>query len=254
MFGTKLLTLLVIAPTINKHKFHYGSAMIPHPRKIKRGGEDALFTTNKKLGIFDGVSAWMEEDGIDAGIYALSLSEIAKDADEDLNPSEMLENAVANTTVTGSATTCVVSLDDDLKLEICNVGDSGFLLLRQIPIREFRWFNFLWYLRQFEREEEYFIVAKSVPMIHAENHPFQLGSEDAPTRDNIPESSFMKTKVGDIIILGTDGLFDNLSETEILHCVNKFSTPKHLAWKLAYKAQQKYDKVDDISVIVAKIT
>lgn len=248
MFGRSLLIFSVTVPIIQKHKFHYGSAMIPHPRKLKRGGEDALFANDYKLGIFDGVSAWMEEDNIDAGIFAFSLSKFTQEKD--------LKYAIENTTVKGSSTACVLSLDNDI-LQTYNIGDSGFLLLRKVLPKKFIWYNYLWNMRNYN-EGNYIIVNESTPMMHNESTPFQIGSKDAPTQDNIPNPIYIPVQIDDLIIMGTDGLFDNLSNDEIVEYANRFdmddiAAPKQFAWKLAYKAKQKYNVVDDISVIVAKI-
>ncbi len=268
MFARKLATLLVMAPLTQKYKletykFHHGTAMIPHPRKLKRGGEDAVFATDTRLGVFDGVSAWMEEDGIDAGIFAFALSVYSQDVTT--APSEILEEAFKKTTVLGAATACLITLTDT-QLQTCNLGDSGFILLRRLPTlrprpnRTNSWYNFLLGIPQESPlENAYCVYEKSTPMMHDDenNIPFQLASSNTDHPLDA-QTTIIEAQLGDIIVMATDGLFDNLSEAEIVAYVNNFdlddiAAPKHLAWKLAYKAQQKYDVVDDISVVVAKV-
>jgi len=240
-----------------EYKFQGGSAMIPHPRKSTRGGEDAAFCK---------VSAWMEDDGIDAGIFAFSLSHFTKKASKRLSPQKAVEEALAKTTVPGSATACVVKLHTNGNLETFTLGDSGFLLLREKPRELSRWYNFLAFIRKQEEHptNAFYIVEQSLPMMHDDenNLPFQLGSQNAPTRDT-PETAQIhniQTCAGDVIILATDGLFDNLSNAEIVHYINNFEMDdnniafsKQLAWLLASKAHKKYDVIDDISVVVAHV-
>ena len=56
--------------------FRGAAAMIPHPAKQEKGGEDAYFIHNGEgsstLGIADGVGGWASQ-GVDAGIYARQL-------------------------------------------------------------------------------------------------------------------------------------------------------------------------------------
>jgi hypothetical protein len=50
--------------------FLSGACVLPHPSKIKRGGEDAHFIRNQVVGVFDGVSQWYNPEE-DAGEFAL---------------------------------------------------------------------------------------------------------------------------------------------------------------------------------------
>ncbi len=265
--GYKLLAAAVVVPTLyveHQFKFQHGFAMLPHPRKLKRGGEDALFAMKNKLGVFDGVSAWME-DGIDAGIFAFSLSDFTQHASIDCSPKEAIQNALDQTTAIGSATACVVHLNSENGLlSACNLGDSGFWLLRRKPRTMSSWYSFLWFLRkQIDYDDPFIIVQKSTPMMHSteDNIPYQLSSKDSQVQDELNEAQIfeeIQTQVGDIVLLATDGLFDNLSDEEILECVNDFemthiASSKHLAWQLASKAYKKYDVIDDISVVVGQV-
>jgi protein phosphatase PTC7 len=49
-------------------RFH----MIPHPKKVAKGGEDAYFVSNGLLAIADGVGGWGEM-GIDPGLFSKEL-------------------------------------------------------------------------------------------------------------------------------------------------------------------------------------
>lgn len=46
--------------------------MIPHPEKVAKGGEDALFANEKLLSVADGVGGWANY-GVDPGLYSKSF-------------------------------------------------------------------------------------------------------------------------------------------------------------------------------------
>jgi len=153
--------------------------------------------------------------------------------------------------VTGSSTACVVVVNGT-SFTALNLGDSGFRVIR----------NNL-------------IILTSREQQHAFNMPFQLGelSEDKPEH-GIRTTSTLKD--GDLIILGTDGLFDNLFNEAILSVIRSMekATVQELAKALAKEAyiisksttaitpftvaaadvgyMMEGGKEDDISVIVAK--
>ncbi|OEH76534.1 protein phosphatase [Cyclospora cayetanensis] len=57
-------------------------AVIPHPAKRQRGGEDAAFCSTRCLVVADGVGGW-ESSGVDAGLYSKELvKRIAAAVDE----------------------------------------------------------------------------------------------------------------------------------------------------------------------------
>ena len=56
-----------------------GAAMIPHPAKQEKGGEDAYFIAEHCLGVADGVGGWAEI-GVDPGLYSSQLMDFAKQA------------------------------------------------------------------------------------------------------------------------------------------------------------------------------
>ena len=68
--------------------FNSASAIIPHPDKIEKGGEDALVVRKDLLSVADGVGGWADK-GVDSGLYSKQLvkniAEIHK-IDENLSP------------------------------------------------------------------------------------------------------------------------------------------------------------------------
>ncbi|GBF91655.1 hypothetical protein Rsub_03959 [Raphidocelis subcapitata] len=182
---------------------HSGASMLPHPDKAHRGGEDAFFISDPPhaIGVADGVGGWAEI-GVDAGAYARLLMSNAKEEAEaamsaaapgaPLSPQAVLERAYYRTNVQGSSTVCILALNGST-LCASNVGDSGFVLVRDgAP------------------------AFQSPQQQHNFNFPYQLGSADGGASDH-PQSAMrfeLAVRPGDVIITGTDGLWDNVFADE----------------------------------------
>ena len=225
-------------------RFVFGNCLIPHPNKADRGGEDALFTSDEinALGVSDGVGSWYSR-GVDPGIYArelMRLTEVAIQAGK-LDPVQALRQAYAANKERGTATACVALLDDG-QLNSVNVGDSGFIILRVSQVIQSRQIT-----------------------IHSFNFPFQLGqgSPDQP-EDGVVVG--IKLKPEDIIVMATDGLWDNLFEEQVAELVVEQSDMSKLAKNIAEEARfaatepgrktpwsDVGGKLDDITVVTALV-
>ena len=225
-------------------RFVFGNCLIPHPNKADRGGEDALFTSDEinALGVSDGVGSWYSR-GVDPGIYArelMRLTEVAIQAGK-LDPVQALRQAYAANKERGTATACVALLDDG-QLNSVNVGDSGFIILRVSQVIQSRQIT-----------------------IHSFNFPFQLGqgSPDQP-EDGVVVG--IKLKPEDIIVMATDGLWDNLFEEQVAELVVEQSDMSKLAKNIAEEAHfaatepgrktpwsDVGGKLDDITVVTALV-
>ena len=86
------------------------------------------------------------------------------------------------------------------ELRIANIGDCGIMLIRN---RE----------QVFRNEEQQ----------HSFNFPFQLGTAGRDTPKDAQEYT-LKVHRGDIIVMGSDGLFDNVFDEDVLDIVNSFGT------------------------------
>jgi len=171
----------------------------------------------------------------------------------------------ASQSVIGSCTATLVSFyigtNEQIELRGLNLGDSGFLLLRQL-------------------EGKLGKILKTKEQQHKFNMPFQLGSysDDRPEHGDVYREDLEK---GDIIIVGTDGLWDNLFEEDIIHIIASFqstTSSQQMAKSIANAAltasenptrlspfmsnarkefkNNEYNggKEDDITVLVAKVT
>eukprot|EP00026_Physarum_polycephalum_P011632 Phypoly_transcript_11870.p1 GENE.Phypoly_transcript_11870~~Phypoly_transcript_11870.p1 ORF type:complete len:325 (+),score=32.36 Phypoly_transcript_11870:183-1157(+) len=200
----------------NNFKFKSAATMFPHPDKEYKGGEDAYFVSDNGLaiGVADGVGGWASK-GVDPAIYARALMEGAKrlaNSHPDISdPISLMEAGYINASQhLGSSTCCIVVLSGS-HVNSANLGDSGFMVIRGDKI-----------------------VYRTKEQQHRFNFPFQLGntSKDKPQHSDI---ATVPVQSGDIVILGTDGLFDNLYDSQILSCV--------VQYKSANKPQQLSDAV-----------
>jgi protein phosphatase PTC7 len=225
-------------------RFVFGNCLIPHPNKADRGGEDALFTSDEinALGVSDGVGSWYSR-GVDPGIYArelMRLTEVAIQAGK-LDPVQALRQAYAANKERGSATACVALLDDG-QLNSVNVGDSGFIILRVSQVIQSRQIT-----------------------IHSFNFPFQLG-QGSPDQPEDGVVAGIKLKPEDIIVMATDGLWDNLFEEQVAELVVEQSDMTKLAKNIAEEARfaatepgrktpwsDVGGKLDDITVVTALV-
>eukprot|EP00879_Flechtneria_rotunda_P014057 GHRR01014685.1.p1 GENE.GHRR01014685.1~~GHRR01014685.1.p1 ORF type:complete len:387 (+),score=182.21 GHRR01014685.1:590-1750(+) len=244
-----------------------GAAMLPHPDKAHKGGEDSFFIADHQaaIGVADGVGGWAEI-GVDAGAYARLLMVNAKEAAEAaandlaagaLSSQKILESAFYCTNVQGSSTACVIVLNGKM-LSASNLGDSGFVLVRNGQPK-------------FQCPQQQ----------HNFNFPFQLGSADSMSDQPQAAMRFdLELEPGDIIVTGSDGLWDNIfaeeAATIATKCREKGETATTAAQVLCRYARMrasdaKYHspfsyaaiqagyvylggKMDDITVLVSFVT
>ncbi|MEW5296955.1 MAG: hypothetical protein WDW36_000198 [Sanguina aurantia] len=209
-----------------QHTLQLRSAVsyLPHPDKVHYGGEDAHFVSDYgggAMGVADGVGGW-QESGVNPAEYSRSLMRIAQTYLESskaattpdapaptgirVNPRGALEAAHSQTKVPGSATACVMQLDQvSSSLVAANLGDSGFAVYRQRSL-----------------------LVKSRPLQHYFDCPLQFGAfpeyVEATDTAEMADLYSIALQPGDVIVSGTDGLWDNVYESEILQLLP--STPE----------------------------
>ncbi|WVZ58568.1 hypothetical protein U9M48_008829 [Paspalum notatum var. saurae] len=199
-----------------------GAAVLPHPSKVATGGEDAYFIAdNGWFGVADGVGQWSFQ-GINAGLYARELMDGCKkfitenNGAPDLRPEQILSQAAEETCSPGSSTVLVAHFDGQV-LQASNIGDSGFLVIRNGEV-----------------------FKKSKPMLYGFNFPLQIEKGDDPLK--LVENYTIDLKEGDAIVAATDGLFDNIYEHEVAALISKSLQadlkPTEIAEHLAVKAQE----------------
>jgi len=198
--------------------------------------------------------------------------------EEELDPAKVLLDAWHKMQISrliGSSTACLVSLDPHkTELRAANIGDSGFLLLRRQAGSSSMVEPALGTLDSAAgigaAGRKLHIAFRSPQQLRAFNTPYQLGrapdSGDAPDdRFETPQdASLVRVPVrpGDILVLATDGLFDNVDEEALLDLIEGLLTegsgtgasPQQLADAIAARAKElSLDKsVDSPFAILAK--
>ena len=195
-------------PRRTRYRFEAKVTCMPHP--FKHGaGEDAHFISQcgSSLGVADGVGGWVDV-GVDAGKYSRELMAHASEYVADtgsIDPGRILAEAYKCTKAIGTTTACVLSVKDGI-MRASNLGDSGFILLRH-------------------DQQRWRVVSKSTEQQHYFNCPLQLGTNSADTPANADLYS-AACLPGDLVIVGTDGMFDNLFIGDIAAYLSKDSRSK----------------------------
>lgn len=234
-------------------RFWYGAHML---KKQVGACEDAYFHTQDSMGVADGVGCMVQfaSYGINAAAYAAELMENAAAALEESRSScpeavsERSRSAVAaaesQAKAYGASTISVLTLHR-ASVGVANLGDSGFMHLRK-------------------GQHGMVIVRKSDEQQHSWNCPYQLTRLPPALMSKFPklaldtaadcEEYSFDVREGDLILMFSDGLRDNLHDREVLHIVDcalspafaeliglpEHSTdPKHVARALALAAQER---------------
>jgi protein phosphatase PTC7 len=220
--------------------------VLPHPEKAYRGGEDAYAVSACKrvLAVADGVGGW-EHYGVDPSHYSRRLM---NGLAELVAASPNLQKSVDYLTgawqgaqaIKGSSTALVVSLQKNYLLDVCNVGDSAMMVIPKSGKD----------------------VIRTKEQTHGFNYPFQLGTDG----DDISTAQQLSFELapGDLVIVATDGLWDNMYDKEVLDLAKECAGDAgRLAETISQRALNNArgggrtpfsgGKVDDITVIVAQV-
>lgn len=122
---------------------------------------------------------------------ASALHEAAGHAD----PREVIRYAHNATVMPGSSTVSLAVLKPEGRLEVANLGDSGVRVVRNGQI-----------------------VFASTAQQHMFNMPFQLSHPsiiESPDDADSADVTTLQVQPGDIIVLATDGLYDNMFDDEL---------------------------------------
>jgi len=194
--------------------------------------EDSFFYSDEGIGVADGVGQMVQfaKFGADSAAYSADLMARASEAlqhdDREEAPEVRAANALAlaekEAQTYGASTACVLVLDRDVEEDqvscgVANLGDSGFMVLRKslseggLPVMQ--------------------EVLRSSEQQHSFNFPYQLIRLPPALAKRVPagkkwdsskDSQIYEAdlRVGDLILVYTDGLVDNLHQQEILDIVN----------------------------------
>jgi protein phosphatase PTC7 len=206
----------------------------PYLRSTKsQSGEDAFFATtvggskhHVAFGVADGVGGW-QESGVDPSKFSHGLCGLMAGtaymheglADgQNVRPKNLMQTAydavIGNPRIlAGGSTASLAVADAEGGIETANLGDSGFLILGPGKVAH-----------------------RSEPQTHAFNTPYQLAKipakmqaqhdifggstqlQDTPKKADVGN---YRLKHGDVVLVATDGVWDNLSAQDTLAIVTK---------------------------------
>lgn len=221
-------------------------------------GEDAWFIGNNVFGIADGVSGWKTKGVSSAFSSSLMMeSDNYSKSNPKSHPIEILEkayNATKNNVIGGSSTACIAKLNGSI-LNVVNHGDSGMIVIRDKRIIFQTSTDYIdgdcpYQLGQWDLNEDNDDHQKHCKEVA--NLYNQIGRKTADTK--IYE--FQVTD-NDIIIMATDGFFDNIHENEIIESC-EFRDPHKISLDLIKKSIKNTmimnpRCIDDITIIVSTV-
>lgn len=209
---------------------------LPHPHKESLG-EDAFLLGPHLVGVADGVGSWWELD-VDPAEYARGLMEASlrscarNKATAVLRPQVVLDEAwhrMQDVETIGSSTVCLLCLHSHKnELLAANVGDSGFILLRRNEVGLAVASGTIGTLDAYAGDgsgSTHHVAFRSPQQLRAFNAPFQLGrapdvaAGEPDERFETPaDAALVRVPIrgGDVVVLATDGLFDNMHESAVL--------------------------------------
>ncbi|XP_008672857.1 probable protein phosphatase 2C 1 isoform X1 [Zea mays] len=198
-----------------------GAHLIPHPRKAASGGEDAFFANSDAGGVFaiaDGVSGWAEKN-VNPALFSRELmrnsSNFLNDEAVSHDPQILLMKAHAATSSIGSATVIIAMLEKTGTLKIASVGDCGLKVIRKGQV-----------MFSISPQEHYF------------DCPYQISSEAEGQTYKDALVCSVNLMEGDIIVSGSDGLFDNIFDQEIVSIISESPSVDEAAKALAELARK----------------
>lgn len=202
-------------------RFVSGSASRQHPIKRDMGmiDADAVEETPTLLAVCDGVSE-VQKMGIPPHELPRDLLNRVREcleADVGWHHESadchrlvgLLEESYSQTTAMGSTTVLFATIESDgcHQLSIANLGDCRCLLLRP------------------DKDQNLEIAFKTEPLRYDVNKPKQITRLDG-VNIQLVHRAIRETKVdtmaarhGDLLVLGSDGLFDNLHDEEVVRLV-----------------------------------
>jgi len=238
-------------------------------------GQDAFFVSrlgnggSMAFGVADGVGGW-SDSGIDSAHFSHGLCqrmiEVAENAnistENTLGAQKLLQNGydavVADETIAGGGSTaCIAVGRDDGNLEVAkyvpscqyilelavsngtfSLGDSGFIQLRSNAVHHY-----------------------SNPQTHAFNTPYQLSIippkvlarakifGGSPLSDYPRDASITSHQLrhGDVLVFATDGVWDNLSSSDVLQIVSRHMTAFQV-WEVGPKGTEVSDSIRNLTL------
>jgi serine/threonine protein phosphatase PrpC len=227
-----------------------GGWMIPHPEKIASGGADSFFFSSTAAGVADGVGEWEWRFKLDPRKFAEQLMKgcllsAEKHREDPCSSSEqaelkaltVLSEGFDEARAFGSSTACVMTLDDSgERIGVANLGDSGLIHFRKqfltgalsmtcvMRTREQQHgFNIPYQLSRLPEPEQYEEISHDPIYTELISTLRTLSGRQLSKIDQAVDADLYSSRVkeGDLIILATDGVLDNLWNYDLLSVVGE---------------------------------
>lgn len=183
------------------------------------------------IAVADGVGGWSNNPEANPALYSslmtryiyqelARLEELPVDDPENVkfSPIKVIQNAYDKIYgVIGSCTILLAALRGEF-LKIANLGDGGLLIVRNGKV-------------SYRTKEQQ----------HSFNFPFQLG----PNSQNTPKDACLEefqVHEGDILVMASDGLFDNLFDSQIIEILEGYRLGQIPGRKFPVPLLQQYPK------------
>lgn len=196
-------------------------------------GDDAWFISKQKnvdvLGVADGVGGW-HEVGYDPSKFSFNLMKTCKRiVEQEFSRNEMENTQIDNKTpiylleqsyqsllesknnslLIGSSTACIIVFHHETNtLHTANLGDSGFVVIRDNKV-----------IHRSQEQQHYFNSPYQIailPLTNLNSNNNGGGGNLINDSPNLASVNSIELNEGDLIVLATDGLWDNLSEAQLL--------------------------------------
>lgn len=210
MIAKRVLLLALAAGALSARQmlgFEHSASNIPSDEKKDKGGEDSWYVNDYLLSVADGVGGWNLQ-GVDPAKYSRKLEANVKlyfardESGYRANPKRLMEIAAQNDKETGSSTFVIATIDpEEPKLRVGFLGDSGYMIVRRNAAGV--------------AEVNY----RSTEQQHKFNFPFQCGTNGDPISSALEFTHDIQPN--DLVIMATDGLWDNVFDNEIINIVEE---------------------------------
>ena len=177
--------------------------MNPRFEKRYKYGEDAYVLGERLIGVLDGVGGWKKKKNVDVGLMSKELAkniQTVYDSGSAKDLNKVIKKAVKRTENRGASTVVLAELSPNFDgetatLSTCNVGDCAYMLFRPMAGQSELMF----------RSE----VQKN------RMKPVSIGNHSKPKDFKIAASNEHKLLENDIIVMASDGVWDNLYVNQV---------------------------------------
>lgn len=177
----------------------------------------------------------------DKGVNVSAASEELVQGDETVHPLDALFEAWCMTNkdqdIIGSSTICVATIDlSSNQLSYSNVGDGGLMVVRHVPrdgTLNAKIAPTTHTTQTSYNNTTYKIAYLAQQQLRSFNFPFQLGNggdlyEGVFEQPVDADTASIPLMPGDVVVLASDGLFDNLEISEIIAIISEWEQEEQL--------------------------